>query len=83
MSGQAESEPSRIPTPVLFGRDLVEKVRDIAQERHASTDDGYWLTLSDACEEMIAGERDESQIGQWIAHYQIEEQLGLPPRRTP
>ncbi len=74
---------SRTPTPILFELDLIERVRDLSEERFAATGSADWSALTEFTEDVIAGRRDESEIGQWIEQYQIEEELGLPPRRTP
>lgn len=76
-------DESRTVTPRLFEAELVFRVRDLAEERYATTGDSEWSTLAEVTEQMIAGQRDESEIGSWIDQYNLSDELGFEPRREP
>lgn len=68
-------------TPRLYEVETIVRMRDLAEERYTATGDVEWSTLVEVCEEMLAGERNEREIGSWIEQYNLREELGYEPRR--
>ena len=67
------------PPPRLFEFDRIVKARDLADERlslcETTTDIVWWSRLRDAMEEMLAGERDEDELGDWVGEYELQQEM--------
>lgn len=79
------AKPSLTLTVCLFDADIISRTRDIAEERVEAAPDtktrDWWQQLVSVCDDMFAGERDESELASWVRLYQLEEALGIEPRR--
>jgi hypothetical protein len=75
-------------TPVTrrpFNADLIERALAVAEERlgreNLSPSDRRWYALLESVlADMLTGQRTESDLGEWIAEYEIADAMGIDER---
>lgn len=60
---------------MIWDRDIIARLRDYADLRFSEVitadDRTWWLQLREVAEEMLAGERDEGELADWLSQYEL------------